>query len=45
MLLLEGGGPVPRMAGVGWGRGWGEGGGGVAPLSAKDSASACCISC
>ena len=45
LLFLEGGLPVPRMAGVGWGRGWGEGGGGVAPLSAKDAAIACCISC
>ena len=44
-LLLNGGGPLPRVAGVGWGRGWGEVGVGVAPLSAKDAASACCISC
>ena len=45
LLLLNGGGPPPRVAGVGWGRGWGEVGVGVAPLSAKDAASACCISC
>ena len=45
LLLLNGGGPLPRVAGVGWGRGWGEGGAGVAPLSAKDAASVCCISC
>ena len=49
LLLLEAGGPLLVMTGVGWGRGWdgGEGGsgGGVAPLSARDAASACCISC